>query len=67
MKVVRITRFGIRARSLLSSSFRNETLRPRFMERRSLSLACWMGMSRYLAILGSFAMTSMSSSGKSRG
>ncbi len=46
---------------------RNALSRPRRIERRSRSEACWSGMSRYLAIFGSRAITSISSSGNTRG
>ena len=67
MSEVRKVRPGTRARSFSSSSMRNCESRPRFIERSSLSEACCSGMSRYLAIFGSVAMTSMSSSGNTRG
>ena len=50
MSEVRKVSPGTRARSFASRSMRNCELRPRFMERSSLSEACCSGMSRYLAI-----------------
>ncbi len=59
--------FDARTQLLEQRDLRNAESRPRFIDISSLSDACCSGMSRYLAIFGSVAITSMSSLGKTRG
>ena len=57
IRLVRMTSPGIPALSLANRAFRNSPSPRRFISFRILLLQCWMGMSRYLTIFGSEAMT----------